>query len=171
MNKKGFLLLEYCIALMLVSMTLFVFRDVLLQSIRTCEKIASDLEIYRVERTTMSLLRENISFNVDKIELLENASNQTTIICQETAVKRRVYYYCSESPSGEHGLTLYQRIKVEDKSAGVNPLTATNVQVTYWHAEKLSAKSLLLVFSIRECSSGREKKFFEVIDLCNGKVL
>ena len=61
MNKKGFLLLEYCIALMLVSMTLFVFRDVLLQSIRTCEKIASDLEIYRVERTTMSLLRENIS--------------------------------------------------------------------------------------------------------------
>ena len=86
-------------------------------------------------------------------------------------MKRRVYYYCSESPSGEHGLTLYQRIKVEDKSAGVNPLTAPNVQVTYWHAEKLSAKSLLLVFSIRECSSGREKKFFEVIDLCNGKVL
>ena len=110
MNKKGFLLLEYCIALMLVSMTLFVFRDVLLQSIRTCEKIASDLEIYRVERTTMSLLRENISFNVDKIELLENASNQTTIICQETAVKRRVYYYCSESPRVRHTTTLYQRI-------------------------------------------------------------
>ncbi|MGE4589155.1 MAG: hypothetical protein AB7E34_06220 [Acidaminococcaceae bacterium] len=171
MNKKGFLLLEYCIALMLASLTLFIFRDTFLQSIKTCQKIASDSEIYRVERATMSLLRENIDFNVDKVELQENASNGTIIVCQETAAKRKIYYYCSESPSGKHVMTLYQRIKVEDKSSGINPLTAPNVEVNAWHVEKLSEKSFLLAFSIRECSSGREKKFFEVINLCNGIVL
>jgi len=68
-------------------------------------------------------------------------------------------------------MTLYQRIKVEDKSSGINPLTTPNMEVTAWHVEKLSEKSFLLAFAIRECSSGREKKFFEVINLCNGRVL
>ncbi|MPM97556.1 hypothetical protein SDC9_144730 [bioreactor metagenome] len=171
MNKKGFLLLEYCIALMLASLTLFVFRDTFLQSITTCQKVASDLEIYRVERATMALLRENIGFNVEKVELLEDASGEARVVCQETAAKRNVYYYCSESPTGKHVMTLYQKIKVEDKSSGINPLTTPNMEVTAWHAEKLSEKSFLLAFSIRECSSGREKKFFEVINLCNGRVL
>ena len=163
--------MEYCIALMLTSLTLFVFQDTFLQAITTCQKVASDLEIYRVERATMALLRENIDFNVEKVELLEDASNGHIIVCQETAAKRKVYYYCSESPTGRHVMTLYQRIKVEDKSSGINPLTAPNVEVTEWQAEKLSEKSFLLTFSIRESSSGREKKFFEVINLCNGRVL
>lgn len=68
--------MEYCIALMLASLTLFVFRDTFLQSITTCQKVASDLEIYRVERATMALLRENIGFNVEKVELLEDASGE-----------------------------------------------------------------------------------------------
>ncbi|MHC1719069.1 MAG: hypothetical protein AB9883_10530 [Acidaminococcaceae bacterium] len=163
--------MEYCIALMLASLTLFVFRDTFLQSITTCQKVASDLEIYRLERATIALLRENLDFNVEKVELLEDTSGEAIVICQETAAKRKVYYYCSESPTGKNIMTLYQRIKVEDKSSGVNPLTTPNMEVTAWHAEKLSEKSFLLAFSIRECSSGREKKFFEVINLCNGKVL
>ena len=163
--------MEYCIALMLTCLTLFVFQDTFLQSIKTCQKVASDLEIYRVERATMALLRENLDFNVEKVELLEDASGEAMVVCQETAAKRKVYYYCSESPTGKHVMTLYQRIKVEDKSSGINPLTVPNMEVTKWHAEKLSEKSFLLAFSIRECSSGREKKFFEVINLCNGRVL
>mgnify|MGYP003598828145 CR=1 FL=1 len=159
MNKKGFLLLEYCIALMLVSLILFIFHDTFFQAILTCQKVTKDLEIYRVERATMALLRENLDFNVEKV------------VCQEAAAKRKIYYYCSESPTGRHTTTLYQRIKVEDKGAGVNPLTTPDMEVTAWHAEKLSNKSILLTFSLREYSSGREKDFSEVINLCNGKVL
>ena len=163
--------MEYCIALMLTSLTLFVFQDTFLQAITTCQKVASDLEIYRVERAAMALFRENLDFNVEKVELLEDASGEAMVVGQETAAKRKVYYYCSKSPTGKHVMTLYQRIKVEDKSSGINPLTVPNMEVTKWHAEKLSEKSFLLAFSIRECSSGREKKFFEVINLCNGRVL
>lgn len=171
MNKKGFLLLEYCIALMLVSLILFIFHDTFFQAILTCQKVTKDLEIYRVERATMALLRENLDFNVEKVELLKDAEDSSMIVCQEAAAKRKIYYYCSESPTGRHTTTLYQRIKVEDKGAGVNPLTTPDMEVTAWHAEKLSNKSILLTFSLREYSSGREKDFSEVINLCNGKVL
>lgn len=171
MNKKGFLLLEYCIALMLTSLILFIFHDALFQAITTCQKVTNDLEIYRVERATMALLRENMDFNVEKVELFEDAEKGSIIVCHEAAAKRTILYYCSESPTGRHLTTLYQRIEVEDKSAGVNPLTTPDMEVTAWHAEKLSGKSILLTFSLREYSSGRERDFSEVINLCNGKVL
>lgn len=157
--------------MMLMSLMLFIFHDALFQSISTYQKVGADLEIYRVERSMMALLRENIDFNVEKVQVLEGLDETSVIMCEETAAKRKKYYYCSESPTGRHLTTLYQRIKVENKNAGVNPLTTPGMEVTAWHAEKLSEKSFLLTFSIREYSTNREKKFFEVINLCNGKVL
>jgi len=163
--------LEYSIALMLFCLLLFAFHDRLLQSFDTCRNVSSDLEIYRVERATISLLREKFCFYIERVQLQNNDSGSTLIVCQETAAKRMNYYYCKNNLSGTYTATLYQSIKVEGKSAGINPLTPSNMEITEWHADKLSEKSFLLTIAIREHSSGREKKFFEVINLCNGTVL
>lgn len=171
MNKKGFLLLEYSVALMFICLLLSVFYDNFIQSIDTYRKIVSDLEIYRAERGALSMMKEEMGFYVDTVQVFDEAQGYSLITGKETAAKRKISYYCNESPDGDHVLTLYQKTQVEGKSAGINPLTPPSIEVTEWKAERISDRNFLLTIGIRECSSGRERKFFEVVYLCNGKVL
>ena len=170
MNKKGFLLTECCVALMAVCLLITCFYDNFAQSVNIGREVLRDLEIYRVERSVVALMKEELIFYVDTAAI-SGESPGTLISCQETAVKRKIYYYCKSSPEAPYATTLYQKTNVEGKSPGINPLTPPNIEVTEWRVEKLNDKSLLMTIGLKEYKTGREKLFSEVVDLCNGKVL
>lgn len=170
MNRKGFLLTECCVALMAVCLLITCFYDNFAQSINIGRYVLSDLEIYRVERSAVALLKEELTFYVDEAAI-SGESSGTLITCQETAVKRKIYYYCKSAPEEPYAITLYQKTNVEGRSSGINPLTPPNIEVTEWYVEKINDKSFLLKIGLKESKTGREKFFFEVINLCNGKVL
>ena len=157
-------------ALMAVCLLITCFYDNFAQSVNIGREVLSDLEIYRAGRSAVGLLKEELTFYVDTAAISGEIPG-TLISCQETAIKRKIYYYCKSSPEKPYAITLYQKTNVEGKSSGINPLTPPNIEVTEWHVEKINDKSLLLTIGLKEHKTGREKFFSEVVELCNGKVL
>jgi len=162
-------LIEYCLTAVILCLVIVLSYERCLQAAFTYGRITSDLELYRAERAAFSLVRQEICFYAETVELQEDGAGNPVIVCQEPAPRRKVTYYTQSQGAANN--VLYQKTKVEGKNAGINPLTPPDVTVTAWYVRKMTGNGLLIGIVLKEKKTGREKEFVEAVELGNGKVI
>ena len=168
MRNRGFILLEIVGTLFVISLLLITVVTVLHITLSGEYRIREDVEVYRAERSAMLAIKKEIAWQTQVLKI-KNVGADTIIECQEAGDARVVNFHVVY-PSSEDEGNLYRGIRVGTSNVGVNPLLSTGISVTKWKINKLDNRTLKIQLSLRNSQSKRERKFIEIIRLCNGQI-
>ncbi|MFA7068873.1 MAG: hypothetical protein WC127_07900 [Acidaminococcaceae bacterium] len=169
-RRNGFLLLEILLATMFICVLFATFYQLFLQKIGSLGRIYADIELHRAARVIISSVESELVYSTREIVLEENKYG-SMIICQNIGLRRSVVFYCRNMPNERNKTAIYKSTKIEDRTAGINPLSSPEVSIEQWQCEKINAHTLRLKMQIKITTLGRCKTFVEVIRLCNGCVI
>ena len=171
MNKKrGNILLQINIGFLLVCLVIVTFYQSFLEAFFNMRKIEEDLEVNRVHRLLISNIEQKITYQARQVCLVDNGYG-TTLSCQQLGGKRLVEFYCRPNGQNDKVQGLYISTETLGAEAGVNPLTAPNLQVHKFQAEALDTTSFMLTLELGMVDSTRKHTFTEVFNLCNGIIV
>lgn len=161
-HRKGFVLLELCLALALAALLAVQLQRTILPLLKSWQLLQQQNQLYEAKDYMFSQLEYELGQNTSLITLDQG---RTQLNCQSLRQQRQLTFG-RELVNNHYGL--YMTIR-NNKGSSKQPLFLTDCQLNAWWLEALDEKHLRIEL---ELSHGkRQQRFCRVLTLINGRII